>query len=95
MLQPVFYAVARPFYDKLTPAQQKAVADAALAAQKANDDGRLADETSIVAAMKSRGLAVDTPDLAPFRALADKLYADDPAAKAWNTAMAKAVAETP
>ena len=95
MLQPLFYAVAKPFYDKLTPAQQKAIADAAVAAAKANDDGRLSDEASIVTAMKSRGLAVDAPDLAPFRALADKIYADDPGAKTWNATMAKAVAETP
>ncbi len=94
MLQPVFFAMAKPFHDKLSPAQQKLVADAAVAAAKANDDGRLADEASVVTDMKARGLAVDPPDLAPFRALADKVYGEDAGAKAWNMAMAKQVADT-
>jgi tripartite ATP-independent transporter DctP family solute receptor len=92
MLQPVFFAIAKPFHDKLMPAQQQALAAAAVAAAKANDDGRLGDERNIVAAMKTRGLAVDTPDLAAFRANADKVYAAADSAKAWDIAMLKQVA---
>ena len=94
MLQPVFFSIAQPFWDKLTPAQQTALTEASVAAAKANDSGRLADEQSVADAMKSRGIAVDAPDLAPFRALADKLYAEDPAAKSWDLAMAKQVLDT-
>ncbi len=94
MLQPVFFSVAKPFWDKLTPAQQAAISAAAVSAAKANDDGRLGDERDIVLAMKAKGVAVDTIDLAPFRALADKVYAEDEVAKAWDAAMAKQVAET-
>jgi TRAP-type C4-dicarboxylate transport system substrate-binding protein len=94
MLQPVFFAVAKPFWDKLSADQKSALAAASLAAAKMNDDGRLADETSVADAMKARGLQVDSPDLAPFRANADRIYAADPAAKAWDAAMAKRVIET-
>ena len=94
MLQPVFFSVAKPFWDKLAGPQQQALTAAALAAAKANDDGRLADERGIIEAMKARGVAVDAIALAPFQALADKVYAADPAAKAWDAAMAQRVAET-
>ncbi len=94
MLQPVFFSVPKPFWDKLSPAQQAAVQAACVAAAKQNDDARLADEQQITGAMKARGLAVDAPDLAPFRALADRLYAEDAGAKAWDAAMAKRVIQT-
>ena len=94
MLQPVFFSIAKPFWDKLTPAQQTALTEASIAAAKANDSGRLADEQSVADAMKARGLAVDAPDLAPFRAMADKLYAEDAGAKTWDMAMAKQVLDT-
>ncbi len=94
MLQPVFLSIAKPFYDKLTAPQQSALAAASVTSAKANDDGRLADERGIITAMKTRGLAVDSIDLAQFRALADKVYGDDDAAKAWDAAMAKRVTDT-
>jgi tripartite ATP-independent transporter DctP family solute receptor len=94
MLQPVFFSIAKPFWDKLTPAQQTALTAAAVAAAKGNDDGRLADERDIIGVMKAKGIAIDNPDLAPFRALADKLYAEDAGAKAWDAAMAKQVLDT-
>jgi tripartite ATP-independent transporter DctP family solute receptor len=94
LLQPVFFNVAKPFWDRLSPAQQAAVQAAATEAAKQNDAGRLGDEQSVTAAMKARGLAVDSPDLQPFRALADKVYAEDAAAKAWDAAMAQRVAAT-
>ncbi len=94
MLQPVFFSIARPFWDKLTPAQQAALTAAAIAAAKGNDDGRLADERDIIGVMKAKGIAIDSPDLAPFRALADKLYADDAGTKAWDATLAKQVLDT-
>jgi TRAP-type C4-dicarboxylate transport system substrate-binding protein len=93
MLQPVFFSVAKPWWDKLTPTQQKAVTDASIAAAKSNDDARLADERGIVDTLKTRGLAVDSPDLTPFRALADKVYAQADTAKVWDAAMARRVAD--
>jgi len=45
-------------------------------------------------ALKAKGLAVDTIDLAPFRALADKVYAESDLAKAWDAAKLKQVLDT-
>jgi tripartite ATP-independent transporter DctP family solute receptor len=94
LVQPVFFNIAKPFWDKLTPEQQKAVATAARNAAKLNDTGRLADEKAIVDALKSRGLTVDVIDLAPFRAMADKVYGAADAAKAWNAGLIGRVVET-
>jgi tripartite ATP-independent transporter DctP family solute receptor len=92
MLQPVFFAIAKPAWAKLSAAQQTLLQDAARKAAKAGDDGRLADEASIIDAIKQRGLSVDAIDLAPFRAAADKAYVGD-AVKAWDMAWLKRVAE--
>ena len=91
MIQPVFINMAKPVWDKLSPAQQKMVQAAADAAAKSNQDARLADEQSVAASLKTRGLEVDSPDLAPFRAVADKVYAGSDMAKGWDTAWMKRV----
>lgn len=92
MLQPVFFAIAKPAWAKLSAAQQTLLQNAARKAAKAGDDGRLADEASIIDAIKQRGLSVDAIDLAPFRAAADKAYVGD-AVKAWDMAWLKRVSE--
>ena len=84
MIQPVFINIAAPIWTKLSPTQQKALQSAALNAAKENDAARLADEATIVGALKSRGLTVDQPDLAPFRARTDTIYAESDMAKAWD-----------
>lgn len=94
MLQPVFINVAAPVWAKLTPAQKELLTGAAVRAAKANDDGRLADERTITEALKARGLAVDAPDLAAFRANADKVYAADASTKAWDQSWMKRVTDT-
>ncbi len=94
MLQPVFINVATPVWNKLSPAQKTLVETAALHAAKTNDDGRLADEATVLAGLKSRGLAIDTPDLAAFRAKADSVYASDNGAKVWNKDLLKRVIDT-
>jgi len=86
MVQPVFFAVAKPVWDKLNADQQKVLGDAALKTAKAGSENRLADEAAIVQALKDRGLAVDAVDLAPFRESADRVYAESDLAKAWDAA---------
>jgi TRAP-type transport system periplasmic protein len=95
MIQPVFFSIAKPVWDKLSPEQQKVVGDAAVAAAKENDDARLKDEAEIAVTLKGKGLAVDTIDLAPFRALADKTYESADFAKTWDADMLKRVLATP
>jgi len=92
LVQPVFFDVAKPFWDKLAPEQQKVVATAARNAAKINDDGRLADERAVVDALRGRGLAVDAIDLAPFRAMADSVY-DADSTKAWDAGLTRRVME--
>ncbi len=41
--------------------------------------------------LAAKGLAVARPDLAPFRANADKVYANADAAKAWDRKMMEEV----
>ena len=94
MIQPVFINIAKPVWDKLSPAQQSVVQDAAGKAAAANQDARLADEQSITTALKERKLQVDGIDLAPFRAAADKVYAESDMAKEWDQAWMKRVVAT-
>jgi TRAP-type C4-dicarboxylate transport system substrate-binding protein len=86
MVQPVFFSIAQPVWDKLNAEQKKALGDAALKTAKAGSDNRLADEAAIVTALKGRGLTVDAVDLTPFRESADRIYAESDLAKAWDAA---------
>jgi TRAP-type transport system periplasmic protein len=86
MVQPVYFNIGKPVWDKLTAQQKKVLSDACVKAAKAGDDARLADEKAVVTALKGRGLAVDTIDLAPFRANADRVYAKSSLAKQWDAA---------
>jgi TRAP-type transport system periplasmic protein len=94
MVQPMFFDIAKPFWEKLTPDQKAVLERAARNAAKLNDTGRLADEKAIAEALKGRGLAVDAVDLAPFRATADKVYGESDVTKAWNAGLAKQVIDT-
>ena len=94
MLQPVFFSIAKPVWDKLSTDQKKLVEAAARSAATANDAGRLADEKTVAEAMKGRGLTVDAIDLAPFRAAADMAYGDGDVTRAWDKAWMKRVLET-
>jgi TRAP-type transport system periplasmic protein len=94
LVQPVFFNIAKPFWDKLSSEQKKAVEAAAKNAAKGNDDARLADEKSVADGLKGKGLTVASPDLAPFRKLADKVYAESDLAKQWDQALMKQVMDT-
>jgi tripartite ATP-independent transporter DctP family solute receptor len=87
MVQPVFFSIAKPAWDKLNDAQKAALRDAALKAAKSGSDNRLADEAGITTALKQRGLTVDAIDLAPFRAAADQIYAGSEMVKSWDKAL--------
>jgi len=84
LVQPIFYAVAKPYFDKLKPDQQQKLREAAVRAAKWNDDNRLNDEKTVIDGLAAKGLTVSRPDLGPFRANADKVYAGADAAKAWD-----------
>ena len=87
LVQPIFYAAAKAWVDKLSPGQREKLQAAATRAAKWNDDNRLADEKTVIDGLAAKGLAVARPDLAPFRANADKVYSGADAAKAWDRKM--------
>src|SRR5262249_33635717 len=91
LVQPVFFNIAKPFWDKLSAEQRRVVETAAKNAAKGNDDARLADEKSVAEALKGKGLTVTSPDLAPFRKLADRVYAESDLAKQWDQALMRQV----
>jgi tripartite ATP-independent transporter DctP family solute receptor len=90
LVQPVFYAVGTPFWDKLNAAQKKAVKEASVKAADENNKGRHGNEQQVAELLKSKGLKVDAVDLSLFRANADKVYASADLAKKWD---AKLMAE--
>ncbi|HWI35189.1 MAG TPA: TRAP transporter substrate-binding protein DctP [Burkholderiales bacterium] len=92
LVQPVFFCIAKPYFDKLSAAQKKKLADAAVHAAKWNDEQRLGDERKVADGLAAKGLTVSRPDLAPFRANADKVYASAELAKAWDRKLADEVA---
>jgi len=93
LLQPVFFDIAKPAWDKLAPDVQTKLRAAAVTALKGNDEARLADEARIVEDLKSRGLTVTTVDLDVFRKKADEVYGASPDTKAWDKALMKEAME--
>jgi TRAP-type transport system periplasmic protein len=95
LVQPVFYAVARPFWQGLTEEQQTVMRGAAAEGAELGNSGRYADEQSVAGRMASEhGLRVDAIDLAPFRAHADEVYARAELARDWNAdLMARAMGQ--
>lgn len=74
IVQPVFFAIAKPAFDKLTPAQQTTLRAATKEAAAMEIQKTQADEASALEQFKKAGLVVSAPDLAPFRAAAAKVY---------------------
>jgi TRAP-type C4-dicarboxylate transport system substrate-binding protein len=68
------------------------VSEAAVRAAKWNDEQRLGDEQKVADGLAAKGLTVSRPDLAPFRANADKVYSSAELAKAWDRKLADEVA---
>lgn len=91
MIQPVFFAVASPVWEKLSAEQKKVLKDAAVKSALAGSEARFADEAQILETMRGRGLAMDAIDLAPFRAAADAAYDGADVTKAWDLAGMKRV----
>lgn len=83
LVQPVFYAIAKPFWDKLTPVQQEALRKAARESSKFNDDNRLAEEKQLTEFFVKAGLKVTTPDVAAFRASVEKQYVESGLVAKW------------
>ena len=84
LVQPVFYAIAKPFWDKLNPTQQEALRKAARDASEFNNTSRLAEEKDLADFFVKQGLKVTTPDVAAFRASVQKEYETSGLAAKWQ-----------
>lgn len=94
LVQPVAFAVAKPVWDKFTPAQQAVLRKHARMAAEFNDKGRLQDEKELVAFFEKAGLKVTKPDLAAFKASVDKQYAEAGLSQKWQAGLAERIANT-
>ncbi len=94
LVQPVFYALAKPVWDKLSAEQKAKVQAAANSATAWNTETRLGDEKSVTERIKGLGLEVSAIDLKPFRDNADKVYAASDLAKSWNKELMQQVIDT-
>jgi TRAP-type C4-dicarboxylate transport system substrate-binding protein len=68
------HVVAKKVWDKLTPDQRKIVAEESDAARLVMRKLVREAEAKQIADMKTKGITIDTPDLAPFRAKMGPAY---------------------
>jgi tripartite ATP-independent transporter DctP family solute receptor len=94
LIQPVFFAFAKPFWDRLSPPQQEAMRRNARLAAEFNDTSRLGEEKELLAFFQNAGLKVTSPDLAPFRASVARQYDDDGLSQKWQPGLHQRIAET-
>lgn len=92
LVQPVFYAIAKPWWDKLTAAQQAALRKAAGESARYNDDNRIKDEGEAVGFFEKAGLKVTTPNLDAFRASVAKEYQSSGLAAKWVPGLKERIA---
>lgn len=94
LVQPVAFAVAKPVWDRFSPAQKEVIRKHARAAAEFNDKSRLQDEKELVDAFRKAGITVTEPDLAAFKASVDKQYQDAGLPQKWNADLMKRIADT-
>jgi TRAP-type C4-dicarboxylate transport system substrate-binding protein len=79
--------VRAPLFDSLSAAQQQRLSAAAHKAFAWSTAEYLKQEQDLAAFFKSAGLDVYTPDVAAFRAFAQKQYLQSPLSKSWPSGM--------
>jgi len=74
LVQPVFLAIAKPFFDKLTPAQQAELRTAAREAADMQIAKTLLDEKSALDTFRAANIRISEPDATAFRTVVLKEY---------------------
>lgn len=74
LVQPVFIAIAKPVFDKLTPAQQAELRAAAREAADMQIAKTLADEKSAIETFRAANIRISEPDASLFRTTVFKEY---------------------
>jgi tripartite ATP-independent transporter DctP family solute receptor len=83
MVAPLFFTMAKPFWDGLSADEQKVIADAVRVQSDFADKGVLETESSGLDFLKSQGLVVTTPDVGAFRTHVQQAYLESDYAKTW------------
>jgi len=78
-----YVTMSKKVFDKFTPAQQARVQKAVDEAAESGRQKQLKLEDELVQFFKDKGLQVYTPNVAAFRARAQKMYLESDLSKAW------------
>ena len=84
LVQPVFLAIAKPFFDKLTPAQQAELRAAAREAADMEIAKTLLDEKSALDTFRAANIRISEPDATAFRTLVLKEYESSGMTAKWK-----------
>ena len=84
LVQPVFLAIAKPFFDKLTPAQQAELRAAAREAADMEIAKTLLDEKSALDTFRAANIRISEPDATACRTLLLKEYDNSGMAAKWK-----------
>ena len=84
LVQPVFLAIAKPFFDKLTPAQQAELRASAREAADMQISKTLLDEKSALDTFRAANIRISEPDATAFRTVVLKEYDNSGMAAKWK-----------
>ncbi len=84
LVQPVFLAIAKPVFDKLTPAQQTELRAAAREAADVQIAKTLQDEKSALDTFRAANVRISEPDATAFRTVVLKEYENSGMAAKWK-----------
>jgi tripartite ATP-independent transporter DctP family solute receptor len=84
LVQPVFIAIAKPFFDKLTPAQQAELRTSAREAADMQIAKTLLDEKSALDTFRAANIRISEPDATAFRTVVLKEYDNSGMAAKWK-----------
>ncbi|MBN9497190.1 MAG: TRAP transporter substrate-binding protein DctP [Alphaproteobacteria bacterium] len=91
LVQPVFFAIAKPAFDKLTPAQQAELRAASREAADFEIAKTLEDEKSAADTFRAAGIKIVEPDIPAFRAAVMEQYKESGMMARWKPGLAEKV----
>jgi TRAP-type C4-dicarboxylate transport system substrate-binding protein len=91
LVQPVFFAIAKPAFDKLTPAQQAELRAASREAADFEIAKTLEDEKSATETFRAAGIKIVEPDIPAFRAAVMAQYKESGMMARWKPGLAEKV----
>ncbi len=88
LVQPVFVAIAKPFFDRLTADQQAELRSAARAATARQIQQSIADEQDAITTFRAANIKIVEPDVAAFRAAVVEQYRQANLTERWKPGLA-------